>query len=388
MAAETETDHPAGDPGTPRVEFARPRPDMLRIRLAGNWLLRAPRPGTDALEREIADLPPRRAIFDGSGIGEWDSAVLTWLERVQRMLEARSIPSDRGGLPAGIQRLMALAEAVPEKKGARGTGATAPFVQRVGEAAIAAGEGAIEFLGFVGEAARASWNLLRMRARMPVADLFLFIQGTGIEALGIVALISFLVGLILAFVGAVQLKQFGATIYVANLVEIGMAREMGAIMTGIIMAGRTGAAFAAQLGTMKVTEEIDALRTLGIDPVEYLVLPRLFALTLMMPLLCLYSDVVGIAGGAAVGIGMLGITPAQYLQQTLYYATMTQFVIGIAKAGVFGILVALSGCLRGMQCGDSASAVGDAATSAVVTSIVLIVVADGIFAVMLDALGL
>lgn len=386
MSAEASA--PRDEAAPARVDLARPRPDTLEIRLSGDWSLQASRPDTAQVEREVAARPPRRVVLEGSGIGQWDSAVLTWLERVQQSLDAKSIPSDRSGLPRGVQRMMALAEAVPEKKGARGTGERKPWLERVGIAATETWQGAIDFLSFLGEASVAFVNLLRFRARMPLADLFLFVQNTGIEALGIVSLISFLVGLILAFVGAVQLKQFGATIYVANLVEIGMAREMGAIMTGIIMAGRTGAAFAAQLGTMKVTEEIDALRTLGIDPVEYLVLPRAIALSLMMPLLCLYSDIVGILGGAFVGIGMLGITPAQYLQQTLYYASMTQFVVGIAKAGIFGILVALSGCLRGIQCGDSASAVGDAATSAVVTSIVFIVVADGIFAVLFDALGI
>ena len=379
---------PLDPTGRARVELARPRVDTLEVRLEGDWLLRGTRTSTAEIDREIADRPPRRVVYDGSRIGRWDSALLTFLERLEGTLRSASIRSDRTGLPEGVQRLLTLAEAVPEKKGARGGDQKASFLARVGENAVAGWKGAGDFLDFLGQATVALWNLLRMRARMPIADVLLFVQNTGIEALGIVSLISFLVGLILAFVGAVQLKQFGATIYVANLVEIGMAREMGAIMTGIIMAGRTGAAFAAQLGTMKVTEEIDALRTLGIDPVEYLVLPRLIALSLMMPLLCLYSDIVGMIGGAVVGVGMLDITPAQYWQQTLYYASLTQFALGILKAGVFGVLVALSGCLRGMQCGDSASAVGDAATSAVETSIVLIVVADGIFAVIFEALGL
>ena len=384
----SEAARPAETATPARVEFARPRIDTLELRLSGDWILRGPRASTRDVEREIADRPPRRVVYDGSAIGRWDSALLTFLERLETSLHAAKIRSDRAGLPEGVQRLMTLAEAVPEKKGARGTEAREPWLVRVGKGAASAWEGALGFLGFLGEATVALVSLLRMKARVPLADVMLFVQNTGIEALGIVSLISFLVGLILAFVGAVQLKQFGATIYVANLVEIGMAREMGAIMTGIIMAGRTGAAFAAQLGTMKVTEEIDALRTLGIDPIEYLVLPRLIALSLMMPLLCLYSDIVGMIGGAVVGVGMLGITPAQYWQQTLYYASTTQFALGIMKAGVFGVLVALAGCLRGMGCGDSASAVGDAATSAVVTSIVLIVVADGIFAVIFDALGL
>jgi phospholipid/cholesterol/gamma-HCH transport system permease protein len=206
--------------------------------------------------------------------------------------------------------------------------------------------------------------------------------------LPIVTLISFLVGLILAFMGAAQLRHFGAQVYVADLVAIATAREMGCLMTGIIMAGRTGAAFAAQLGTMRVTEEIDALVTIGIRPMEFLVLPRMIALVLMMPLLTLYADVLAMLGGALVGVAVLDIDATQYLERTTDALALRHVAIGVVKGGVFGVLVALSGCLRGMQAGRSAAAVGLAATSAVVTAIVLIVVLEGIFAVVLDALAL
>jgi phospholipid/cholesterol/gamma-HCH transport system permease protein len=219
-------------------------------------------------------------------------------------------------------------------------------------------------------------------------DLMLLIQECGAQALPIVTLISILVGLILAFVGAVQLKMFGAQIYVADLVGIAMAREMGAMMTGIIMAGRTGAAFAAQLGTMQVNEEIDALKTLGISPMEFLVMPRIIALVLMMPLLCIYADFMGILGGLLVGIGMLDLSFMEYLNETREALTLTHFSVGIFKGVVFGILVALSGCLRGMQCGRSSSAVGLAATSAVVTAIVAIIMCDGLFAIITNTLGI
>jgi phospholipid/cholesterol/gamma-HCH transport system permease protein len=196
------------------------------------------------------------------------------------------------------------------------------------------------------------------------------------------------VGLILAFVGAVQLRLFGAQIYVADLVGIGMAREMGAMMTAIVMAGRTGAAFAAQLGTMEVNEEIDALKTLGMSPMEFLVLPRMLALVLMLPLLCLYADLMGIVGGGLIGVGMLDISPTEYINETISALTLTQFMAGLIKAAVFGVLVALSGCLRGMQCGRSASAVGEAATRAVVTAIVSIIVSDALLTVIYDKIGM
>ncbi len=201
-------------------------------------------------------------------------------------------------------------------------------------------------------------------------------------------LISFLVGTIFAFVGAVQLERFGATIYVADLVGIAVVREMGAVMTAIVMAGRTGAAYAAQLGTMKVTQEIDALTTMGFSALDFLVLPRLLALCLMMPLLCLYADALGVLGGSVIGIGMLKLPPVTYFNQTFHAVALSDLAGGVLKASVYGVLVALAGCLRGLQSGSSSSAVGDAATSAVVTGIVAIIVACGIFAVVFYILGI
>jgi phospholipid/cholesterol/gamma-HCH transport system permease protein len=245
-----------------------------------------------------------------------------------------------------------------------------------------------EGLSFLGSATLAFGRFLVGHARYQKSELLLLIQDTGANAFWIVSLISFLVGMILAFVGAVQLAQFGAGIYVANLVGLAMTREMGAMMTAIIMAGRTGAAFAAQLGTMRVNEEIDALSSMGIDPMEFLVVPRMLALMVMMPLLALYADLLGIMGGMVVGIGMLDLGIFEYIEQTRRSVSLTQINIGVIKAVVFGVLVAVAGCLRGMQCGNSSQAVGMAATSAVVTSIVLIIVTDGLFAVVLNVLGL
>jgi phospholipid/cholesterol/gamma-HCH transport system permease protein len=230
--------------------------------------------------------------------------------------------------------------------------------------------------------------MLRGRARFRTSELFLIIQESGAQALPIVSLISLLVGLILAFVGAIQLRLFGAQIYVADLVGIGIVREMGAIMTGIIMAGRTGAAFAARIGTMQVNEEIDALTTLGVSPIEFLVLPRVIALFLMMPLLTIYADLMGLLGGLIVGVSMLDLGFMEYYNETLSILTLTDFSIGVFMGAVFGILVSLSGCLRGMQCGRSASAVGQATTSAVVTGIVSIVVATATITVVCDVLGI
>jgi len=233
--------------------------------------------------------------------------------------------------------------------------------------------------------------LLRMfggKARFRRSDLFLNLQECGAQALPIVSLISLLVGLILAFVGAIQLKMFGAQIYVASLVGIAMVRVMGAIMTGIIMAGRTGASFAAQLGTMQVNEEIDALQTMGFSAMEFLVLPRMLALFIMMPLLCLYADLMGILGGFVVGVGMLDLGVMEYFNQTKEAVGLTNLWIGLFHGAVFGVIIALAGCMRGIQCGRSASDVGDATTSAVVTSIVSIIVATAIITIVCNTLGI
>jgi phospholipid/cholesterol/gamma-HCH transport system permease protein len=372
-----------------QISFRREDATTLRVRFSGTWRLRRGLPTAALVERELKSSGNVRGItFDADDLAFWDSSVLTFLVEVSELCRRRGVHMDRTGLPAGVRRLLDLAEAVPEKKGARKDAVETPFLERLGNTAIGYGTSLGEILKFLGEITLTFGRLFRMKARFRAVDLLLLIQQCGAQALPIVTLISFLVGVILAFVGAIQLKQFGAQIYVADLVGIAMIREMGAMMTGIIMAGRTGAAFAAQLGTMKVTQEIDAFTTMGFSPLEFLVLPRVVALVLMMPLLCLYSDFVGVLGGAAVGLGMLDLSWTTYFRETANAISLTDVFGGVFKSSVYGVLIALSGCLRGIQCGNSSSAVGDAATSAVVTGIVAIVVACGIFAVVFYVLGI
>jgi len=370
------------------LAFARPDDETLEVRLAGDWLLCSARPSPLAVDRELASRPARRVRISAQDVGAWDTGLLSFVHAVLAACRARSIDVDRAGLPHGVQRLLALAEAVPERHHAPRVEPPGTWLEHLGTGTIARGRSAAGFLGFLGQTTLALGRFITLRARYQARDLWLLMQQCGVEALPIVALIAFLVGLILAFVGAVQLRQFGAQIYIADLVALGMAREMGALMTGVIMAGRSGAAFAAQLGTMKVNQEVDALQTLGIPPIEYLVVPRVIALSLMMPLLCVLAIVIGIVGGAVVGIGLLDIRPAEYALRTLQAVTITSAGVGLAKSLVFGVLVALAGCLRGMRASGSAAAVGDAATSAVVTGIVLIVCADGLFALLTHALGI
>jgi phospholipid/cholesterol/gamma-HCH transport system permease protein len=360
----------------------------LVIRLAGPWHLQGGLPSPERLQRELHGESPTRVAFDATALRGWDSSLVNFLVRVVEPCHERGVPVDQDGLPSGVRRLIALAEAVPEREGARARSVPLPILDRVGLAWIRLVEHLTAILSFLGDVTRALGEFVRGKARYRSVDLLLLIQQAGAEALPIVTLISFLVGSIFAFVGAVQLEKFGAGVYVADLVGIAMVREMGAVMTGIVLAGRTGAAYAAQLGTMKVTQETDALTTMGLSPLEFLVLPRMIALGLMMPLLCLYSDGVGIMGGAAVAVGMLHIPPVTYFGRIESSVDLTMLSGGIFKAGVYGVLVAFSGCLRGLQSGASASSVGDAATSAVVTSIVLIITACGIFAVAFYILGI
>jgi len=382
-AFEQKRPTPAG------LNVTTPTADTLLVKLSGEWKITEVLPATTDVEKPLESSKAiRRISFDTKDLDGWDSGLLTFLIKIFDTCSKAKIEVVKDGLPEGVRRLIDLATAVPERAGARKEAKKEAFLSMVGGEAVAFYRSLLEILDFLGEASLAFARLLRGKAAFRRSDLWLLLQECGGQALPIVSLITLLVGLILAFVGAIQLKLFGAQVYVADIVAIAMVRVMGAIMAGIIMAGRTGAAFAAQIGTMQVNEEIDALETMGISPVEFLVLPRMIALIIMMPLLCLYADLMGILGGLIVGVGMLDINPIEYLNRTQETLTLTTLWIGLFHSAVFGVLVALSGCLRGMQCGRSASDVGYAATSAVVTSIVSIIVATAIITFMCEVLGL
>jgi phospholipid/cholesterol/gamma-HCH transport system permease protein len=370
------------------LHHARRSDGSLQVSLGGDWTLAHTLPAPRALLEEIERSPrPRRILLDTTVLARWDSGLLTFLLAVLSRCTELGVPVDRNGLPRGVAHLLALATAVPAWHGPPLRGPE-PFLASIGDAVIKGWNGCCETLAFIGEAFLALLRLIRGKARLRSSDLLLAIQGCGARSLGIVALINLLVGIILAFVGAIELQTFGAQIYVAHLVGIGMLRDIAPIMTGIIVTGRTGASFAAELATMEANQEIDALRTLGIPPMEFLVLPRLLALCLMMPLLCLYADVVGVLGGLLVSASMLGISPVQYLAETKHAVGLNDLFLGLFMSFVFGVLVALTGCMRGLRSGRSASAVGEATTSAVVTGIVSIVVATAIITFISYVLGI
>ena len=366
-----------------------PAAEGVTLRLAGSWRLQDRLPSPADVEAKLAagTASTRHLGFDARGVTGWDTGLLIFVTGVLGSAKSLGFAVDRSGLPEGVRKLLDLAAAVPERDTKRG-GARPAFLARVGQGALSMLGGAREMITFVGEATVALGHAAVGRARFRRVDLMLNIQEAGVNALGIVSLISFLVGLILAYVGAVQLRRFGAEIYVADLVGIAMVRQIGPMMTAVVMAGRTGAAYAAQLGTMRVNEEIDAVQTMGISPVEFLVLPRMLGLIIMMPLLTVYADLVGILGGAVVGAGMLKLGFLPYWNRTWVAVDLADFAMGLISASVFGVLVAIAGCLRGLQSGRSSAAVGLAATSAVVTGIVFIVVADAILTVIYDAVGL
>jgi phospholipid/cholesterol/gamma-HCH transport system permease protein len=368
------------------IEF--PSKDNLRLVLAGSWLLgSSPSRDVDIEQQLAAHADIRTISFDGKAVSDWDTGLLTFLARVYRLAASKHIEIDPAGLPGGARRIMALATAIPPREDTGRHGVEAPLLHRFGLVALAMWRAAPEMLHFLGEVTLSFGRLVRGKAQFRRADLMLLIQDVGPQSLPIIALVSFLVGIIVAYMGAVQLAQFGAQIYIANLVGLGMTREMGALMTGVIMAGRTGAAFAAQLGTMQVNEEIDAFRTLGFNPIDFLVLPRMLALILVMPALVLYSDIVGITGGMFVAVTAFDIGTFEYYQQTVRSMEWRHIWGGVFKGSIYGVLIAFAGCLRGIECGRSAQAVGEATTSAVVTSILFIVIAGAVLTVLYQQLG-
>ncbi len=375
-------------PVTAEINLQRRR-DTLEAALGGDWTKDCEPPPLEpvlAQIREAGDV--KRLVFSTAALGRWDSLLMTELLRVINFSSEHGIEADTTTLPEGMQGLLALVYAVPERAGARRESKRIPWLANVGNSALRIFEDLHGLVTFIGATGLSVWALLRGRARFRRIDLWLYIQECGPAATPIVTLISLLVGLILAFVGAVQLALFGAQLYIADLVGLGMTREMGGLMTAIIMSGRTGAAYAAQLGTMQVNSEIDALKTMGLEPMEFLVLPRVLALICIMPLLCLYADLMGIIGGGLVTVSFFDVSVVQYLNRTVAAIHLTDFLIGVGKCAVFGVLIALAGCMRGIQCGRSASAVGDAATSAVVTGIVYIVVADSVMTLICSRLGI
>ncbi|PIE42846.1 MAG: hypothetical protein CSA50_08295 [Gammaproteobacteria bacterium] len=361
----------------------------LSVRLVGRWCVEDGLSAFDQMTGRLSDSTLKRIIVNGQSITKWDSCLISYLLLLVRLAKENEIILEFEQVPEGALRLVSLAENAPDTLASEVAGMPRfSLTETVGKRALTIIRDASRFNEFVGKAVIAFVSWYRGKAVYRRGDFFGFLEDAGPGALPIVTLISVLIGMILAFVGAIQLEKFGASIYVASLVGLSMAREMGAMMTAIIMAGRTGAAYAAQLGSMQVNEEIDALRTMGISPMEFLVIPRILALVLMLPLLTIYANLMGILGGAIVSILMLDLTWSMYIEQMMSTVPLVHFMIGLFKSVLFGVVIALSGCFMGMISDRSASGVGKSTTNSVVLGIVLVVVVDSLVTIATTVLGI
>ena len=358
-----------------------------QLQLNGDWTLQQDCPEFSGLASRLQDNGIQTLTCNTDQLGDWDSALPAFLLQCHNYCQRQDIAFVIEALPEGARKLLTVATAVAahERSPEPDKTLAEALDPRARLNAIAAD--LAESLKFLGEVMIAFLRFLGGRANTRRVDFLNFIYQAGPEAFGIITLTSFLIGMILAYLGAAQLAQFGAQIYVADLVTVGMLREMGALMTAVVIAGRTGAAYAAQLGTMQTNEEIDAIVTLGISPIEFLVLPRMIALVVVMPLLVIYADFMGILGGALVAMGM-DVSPIQFLQQMKGVLSFTHLGVGLFKGTVFALLIAIAGCRAGMQCGRSSAAVGEAATNAVVVSIVYLIIADAAFNILFQKMGI
>jgi phospholipid/cholesterol/gamma-HCH transport system permease protein len=359
--------------------------DILEIVFQGDFLLYENRPAQDALQQQLQKTPLKKVVFKGKQIQNWDSSLLVILYDLIGKAKKRNIPTQTADLPKGVQNLLHLAFSVkhrpPEIKQNKES-----FLEKLGERTLNNFLSFKKGVVFTKDVLQSVGHFLTSSAVMRPVDFLFALQDCGYQALPIVAVISFMVGLIFGFVGSMQLKLFGAQIYVASLVAISMVRVMGAMMTGIIMAGRTGAAFAATIGTMQVNEETDALQTMGLPVTDFLLLPKILALMLTMPFLTVFSDLFGILGGSVVGIFLLDLSPIEYWNYSINALNLKNFFIGVLHGFVFGIVISLCGCYYGIYCGKDADGVGKATTNAVVASIVWIIICTAVITVFCEVL--
>ena len=369
---------------------------LLEIKLAGDWILDSelstaslPDEFDSELEQQFKQNPELKSVqITMDQVTAWNSALLTSILSLSELCAQYQVKFDMAQLPLEMNRLIKLSSKIPSMGMNNHHKKNFSFLHNVGSDVIASVKDVGEVVKFISESGVAFVSMIKGKAIYRSSDTWLIMQQTGAEAMPIVSLLNFLVGAILGYIGAMQLEKFGAEIFIGDMVGVAMTREIAAIITGIIMAGRSGAAFAAQLGTMKVNEEIDALRSMGLSPMEFLVLPRMIGMMLMMPLLAIYANVMGILGGALVAYAMLNITFEQYIGVVVKSVGLNDIAAGVFMATVFGVIVAVVGCQKGMSCGNNAEAVGASTTSAVVTSTVIIFISAAVLTVIYGVLGI
>jgi len=376
-AVEEPADRPGAESGA------------LVLRAAGEWLI-STAVEVDRDLREIALPQGRRVVMDLSGLRRIDTSGAWLVLRTEHLLQAR-------GNTVAIRNLAPSFEPLLDQVRARGVLEPVPhpvpvhhtlrgFVGRIGAATIGLGGRSYHILGFIGLVTERSFELVRNPRRLRLTAMIVQMEQTGVNALPIVGLLAFLIGVVFAYQGSDQLRRFGAEIYTVNLLGIAILRELGVLLTAIIIAGRSGSAFTAQIGTMQVNEEIDALRTLGLDPVQVLVIPRLLGLVLTMPLLAIFADAMGMLGGCLMSWAALGISIPQFLEQLQSAIGQWTLWVGVIKAPFFAWIIALIGCYEGFNVSRSAESVGQQTTLSVVESIFLVIVTDAAFSIAFSLL--
>lgn len=367
------------------IRLAQGRDDAA-LQAGGAWTIEH----ASDLERQVESLPKDTGAgaLDLSGIEAIDTAGAWLLARATGQGEGREVPWQN--LPPEFQPLAervltAGPKVLPDKPRPR---TIADWVADVGEGAEEALAETLSLIAFFGEFVLATGRVIANPRRFRLTSLLVHIEQTGINALPIVGLISFLVGVVLAYQGADQLRNFNAQFLTVNMVGISVLREMGILLTAIVVAGRSGSAFTAQIGTMQVSEEVDALRTMGLDPMEVLAIPRVAALVITLPILTFFADLMGLLGGGVMCVLLIDMTFGQYVSRLNDVVTATQFWVGMVKAPVFAILIALVGCFEGLRVTGSAESVGKMTTRAVVEGIFLVIIFDALFSILFSILSI
>ncbi|MEO7726781.1 MAG: MlaE family lipid ABC transporter permease subunit [Burkholderiales bacterium] len=385
--------HAAAPPGdgspasitSPPAQAAIAQPKPGEFALSGSWTAL----GINTVDRQLDTLPVgghQEVVVDGTGVLALDTVGVWVLQHLMhRLTTAGGAPKLRGWRPEFERLIDLIGQNTPAPPVAL---PRPPLTERVGRATMAGLEQAYALMSFIGESALATMAIVRQPARLRWRPILYNIQSAGFDALPIVGLLSFLLGIVVAYQGADQLQRYGANIFVTDLVGVSMLREFAPLLTAIIVAGRSGSAYAAQIGTMAVTEEIDAMRTLGIAPLELLVLPKVFALVIALPLLTVFADVCGIFGGMLMAQAKLGVTYSEFMERLPIAIDISTFLIGVGKAPVFAAIIAVTGCFQGFRTHGGADSVGRQTTRSVVHATFLVIVADSLFSVVFSILNL
>jgi phospholipid/cholesterol/gamma-HCH transport system permease protein len=371
------------------METAQGGDGALVLTAGGRWDLHGARALMDELDALRPPAPEAAVRLDLSGLDALDTVGALLLARLADRLRGEGHAVEVAAIRPEHQ---ALFEAVREAERAPMVQHPTPhpvieMVERTGRATVSGLRMGLELVNFLGVVTLSLGRIAVNPSRLRYRSVLFHIEQTGLNALPILGLLSFLIGVVMAFQGADQLRRFGAELFVVNLLGVSILRELGILMTAIIVAGRSGSAFTAQIGTMKVNQEVDAISTLGLDPIELLVVPRVLALMISLPLLAFFADIMGLLGGATMSYMTLGISFAQFIKQLQGAVGLNTFLVGIAKAPVFALVIAMVGCYEGLKVTGSAESVGALTTRSVVEGIFLVIVMDAVFSILFSILG-